>query len=333
MRTLRVSDEVYDRMERIAVPLTDTVDSVLERLLDEHEVRRKAPSGDGPGQAMVFHCGDHGTDVFPEVRFTRFLRMTMANGLVEEATSWNSALRTILDSWCWSWTKGWAPHADDPVDYGRRVGVCIVEGIRTDNGFEPIGDRFDWSVQGLGAQKAGEALERVASDLGYGFEIDFRWRTRAGAKYPNALGRIVVERNEERVRELDRSGRNEREMLLLIERGAKRIGERGRWDPEQPTKGRNGVGIRLHGGTTLWCSPSIVAELGRSGNEAVLAEGHPGYDVYEALRLEREPEEALKALEQRRGRPELDGKVAMAIERGLREGVGVWEAQERQRAA
>ena len=339
MHKLKISDETWTRLSGWAEPMVDTPDTVIQRLLDEAEAGRAARLGAGNEEGegaearhtMVFECGEHGRHVVPDVRATRFIRLVMTLDAVKGVSSWNAAMRQLAGQMIWQWSRGLQPDVEDPVAFGRAVGICVVQGDRSDTGFEPVWDAR-WSVQGLGAQRAAEATVRIADLLGFRIAIDFEWRDRVEALHPMARGRITVTPpgwGENRPRE--REGRSASQLYELMRRGAERIAERG-IETELDT-GTQGGRIKVRrragdGGTTTY-APAAVAELGRSGHEGVLRDGSAGFDLQKALELGPAAGAELQALED--GTPHDDGphaRAVAAIREGLATGQAAFQVQE-----
>ncbi|MGH6660894.1 MAG: winged helix-turn-helix domain-containing protein [Rhodospirillales bacterium] len=51
MPVIRISDTTLDRLKKVAIPLEDTVDSVINRLLDNYVGSTHAPGGSSPPQS------------------------------------------------------------------------------------------------------------------------------------------------------------------------------------------------------------------------------------------------------------------------------------------
>lgn len=255
------------------------------------------------------------------------------------ARSWNGALRALLELWITGWRLGFHNDVEGPVAFGRQVGVCIVEGLREDNGFQALGERYGWSVQGLGAQKALEATVRIGEVMGHGYALEFRWHDRPEASHPGAIGRVVVPRDERKC-DLDAPGakRHLPQLLALLRRGAERIAEHGgAFLITAPVEGE-GWTMQMRRetgpGQAVAYPVAVVAEIGRTGDRKAIADGTLPYPAVEGLDLAPGLAKALEALAE--GRAEVDQalarKCAEAVNRGCAEGRATWRRYEAARA-
>lgn len=62
MPVIRVPDDVFRRLQRIATPLVDTPASVIERLLDFHESSQSSNTPLPAGESQVEEAGDLAAD-------------------------------------------------------------------------------------------------------------------------------------------------------------------------------------------------------------------------------------------------------------------------------
>jgi hypothetical protein len=71
----------------------------------------------------------------------------------------------------------------------RASAARLVEGIKTDDGFKPVGD-LPFSIQGVDANAAWRISYWIAKKLSLPIDVAFEWRQKEGAEYPGEVGTI-----------------------------------------------------------------------------------------------------------------------------------------------
>lgn len=178
MPEVTIEQATFERLQRHARPLIDSVDVVVGRALDALE-GQKTPLSNEMAQAV-----DHDLDPdrLPDLTHTKLLAARLAGEEVAKP-NWNRLLQRVLVM---------AMRDVGDVDELRRwCPVNVVAGRKTDEGYHHLPEA-DISVQGLSAKEACGALTVTARGLGIGVDIVFLWRAKDGALYPGERGRLNI---------------------------------------------------------------------------------------------------------------------------------------------
>ena len=184
MPKVDLSDVTSSRLQKIAVPLEDTYDTVIARLLDHfEETHSKLPKLLAPGQPI--RLLDDGTMVFspanpPSLRFTTVHQAVIdGNQLPRNDTYWNSMMNLAIR------LAGASGH-----DAGAIVDMLFVNAIaerKDDDGYKYMPD-LGLSVQGQDSNAAFRQFYSICSLLGISFTVFFSWQMNAKAAYPGKRG-------------------------------------------------------------------------------------------------------------------------------------------------
>ena len=174
MPDITIEQATFERLQRHAQPLIDTVDAVVNRALDAMEmgVWKQPDEGFRPDEP----------DRLPDVTHTKVLAARLEAADVERP-NWNRLLHRVL---ILSMDK-----VADLNGLRRLCPVNMVSGRKSDEGYTHLPE-IDISVQGLSANEACAALTVTARALGIGLEVAFMWRAKDGAAYPGERGRLRV---------------------------------------------------------------------------------------------------------------------------------------------
>ncbi|MCX6233124.1 MAG: hypothetical protein NT175_00145 [Bacteroidetes bacterium] len=121
------------------------------------------------------------SDNFPNLHFTK-----VESGIVGnvQGNNWNKLLdiciRQLINS---DWSKEKLRAASSRLN--------IEEGQLMQDGFHPIAGTM-FSKQGVDANNAASILVDLAKFSGLRLEVNFRWKDKPGAAYPNKRGRIEI---------------------------------------------------------------------------------------------------------------------------------------------
>jgi hypothetical protein len=180
MPAVAIQDSTFERLQRHAKPLVDTIDSVMNRALDALEQVRgdRAPgSGHGPGAERRID-----PRTLPNLTHTKVLDASIGGRPVTKA-KWNSLLEEMLRL---------AMKRVGSFEKLRQLCPAnIAKGRKEDEGFRYLAD-IDVSVQGQDANGASRAIVMLAQELGIVVEIDFMWRHKEGAAHPGERARIQI---------------------------------------------------------------------------------------------------------------------------------------------
>ena len=181
MRTLQIPDSVFERLQKLAIPLVDNDATVVERLLDNYEsnhngkqtastVRKPASS---PGVKEL------DPDAPGELRHTRIVVASFAG---QKATGWNELVHVAhmqaisrLGSF-------------DALRKATRSNIAL--GRQSGRGFRHVPE-IDISIQNVDAEHAWSNTLRLARQLNLEVQVDFEWINKKEAHYPGATGHLM----------------------------------------------------------------------------------------------------------------------------------------------
>lgn len=182
MPTAEISDLTTSRLQAIAVPLVDTFDTVIARLLDHWDVTKSdQPKVVKPGEATGMK-EDGRTMVFdpatpPQLNFTTCIQVII-NGkkLAKGEGYWNTMMNTMIRE---VYAKGHNAQAIYDMLF-----VNAEVGEKTENGYKYLED-VGLSVQGQDSNAAFRQAYQLAALNGITFEVWFKWQDNEKAAYPN----------------------------------------------------------------------------------------------------------------------------------------------------
>lgn len=176
-----LDDALFARLQKHAVPLVDTPQSVIARALEALE------EGD---ENVAVAAGVAGVRSFnpaaaPNLSHTTPRKAVVAGRSLSKAdTYWNPILfAVILEA---------ARRGIGTEDLLTLITVNAVAGRKEENGYrflEPAG----LSIQGQDANSAWKQTYRIASSLGIAVEVVFVWQDSSKAAMPNVTGSFFVE--------------------------------------------------------------------------------------------------------------------------------------------
>jgi hypothetical protein len=176
--TVKLSEETFARLQNLAVPLVDTIESVIKDLLD-----KQGPSIEPEPTHPIDKKGDgvpaYPATMPPDLTHTKLLSCSF-NGVDLVPPSWNGLLVAAIR----------AAHAKSPAEMKRLVGIPYVKG-KEDEGYKHLAD-IDISYQGQDAKSAWKVAQHIAQKLGIEVTVDFAWRHKVGAAFPGQSGRMVA---------------------------------------------------------------------------------------------------------------------------------------------
>ncbi|MBU6296750.1 MAG: hypothetical protein KGJ79_16325 [Alphaproteobacteria bacterium] len=200
-RTVEISESNFKRIQDISEPLVDTVDSVLQRLLDAYQ-RDSHPQSFGKevtrsSRLLAAYLDREEIDEAksdpikreydpfdpPDLTHTG-ISAAKFGGETISSPNWNSLLDTAIR---------FAIGKLGGVEPLRKVvSINVAEGRKTDQGYRYLAD-VNVSVQGQSAKDAWRATARIARRLGHVVHVAFYWQNKQGAEHPGEVGifRIV----------------------------------------------------------------------------------------------------------------------------------------------
>lgn len=182
----QLSPTTIARLAKHAKPFTDTVDSVVNRLLDAYEGRELAEQDDSDvitdGNIRDFS----NQTPPPNLTHTKVLSVEFNRTKFPRAeTTWNSLLNEAI-RFARKTVK-----SDD--EFKRLVTVNWFKGKKEDEGYRYLSD-VNVSVQGQDANAAWRAALHIAKQTGRPIEVIFAWRMKEGAAYPGVTGKLTWQR-------------------------------------------------------------------------------------------------------------------------------------------
>ena len=179
-----VEEGVFQRMQAHSVPLTDTVSSVIARLLDFYEANNpeevKDPDGSSQKGTKVIECDPAAP---PNLRHTvPDIVKLEGQDLPYNQRYWNNLMIEIIRL---------AAAKVAPEEIFDLVIVNKAEGVKTDNNFNYIKEA-DLSVQLQNSVAAWKAIYHIASRLGLSVEVEFHWNVKENAAHPGCMGRLKI---------------------------------------------------------------------------------------------------------------------------------------------
>ncbi len=187
--TIQISDDNFTKLQELAVPLVDTPDSVISRLLKSYTqftanhsdlpVRTPKPSRpiavDGGVSILKFTESN-----LPDLTHTTFVSGN-ADGRV--ATDWNH-LMLVAHGISFERLNG------DVNALKILSSANIKSGEHFDHGFKSI-KGYPFSVQGVETNKACAIILRLARHFKFPVVVEFRWQQKERAAYPGQSGRLT----------------------------------------------------------------------------------------------------------------------------------------------
>jgi hypothetical protein len=185
MPTAELSDITNSRLQAIAIPLTDTHDSVIARLLDHWDTTKSnQPKVIRPGEPIGTK-EDGRTLIFdpavpPQLNFTSCLQVVV-NGkkLTKGESYWNTIMNIMVRE---VYAKG--HNAQSIYDM---LFVNAEVGEKTENGYKFLPE-VGLSVQGQDSNAAFRQAYQLAEMHEIPFEIWFAWQNNDKAAHPNRHG-------------------------------------------------------------------------------------------------------------------------------------------------
>lgn len=181
MPTIEITDSDFQRLQKIAIPLVDTATTVVTRVLDIYEnyFSTADRSASSEGQEEIERIG-YSIDNLPPLSHTRFMGGQFA-GEIPRKPKWDSFVCLALSV---------AFRKCQSVNELRRIsGANIVEGFKDTEGYKLI-DEYNFSYQGVSAERAAEISIQCAKALKCEMWFEFVWRDKEEAYRPGCRGHV-----------------------------------------------------------------------------------------------------------------------------------------------
>lgn len=177
----KLSPDTITRLEKHAKPFVDTVDTVINRILDAYEATREQADDSDIVTGGKIHDFDPSSP--PNLTHTKVLSVQFNRiKFPREDTNWNSLLNEAI--------RVARKHAKSDDELRRVILTNFIFGKKEDEGYRYLED-IKLSVQGQDANAAWKATFNIARLLHLRFEIVFAWRIKAEASHPGVTGRFA----------------------------------------------------------------------------------------------------------------------------------------------
>lgn len=179
--SIDLTDEIFSRLQKHAVPLVDTPLTVIARALDALEAGDEEPSS----SANFSGPRSFNPAAAPNLAHTTPKRAQVAGKTLSKANSY------------------WNPIMFEVIEEAARIGVCAedilelltvpsMRGKKEGSGYRYL-PQADISVQGQDANNAWKQAYRIASSVGISIHVVFVWQDTPKAAMPNVTGSFFVE--------------------------------------------------------------------------------------------------------------------------------------------
>ena len=176
-----LTPQTFKRLQAHAIPLVDTIETVITRMLDSFENLSTASAPEaGDGQSVR----SFNPNTPPDLTHAKILGVTFAGKkLGRSEDNWNGLLNAAV--------REAAARAKTPAEFEQMMVVNHVKGEKRDEGYRPLADT-GISVQGQDANGAWRAACHIAQQLGCDLSVKFAWREKDGAAFPGVTGQMTI---------------------------------------------------------------------------------------------------------------------------------------------
>lgn len=179
--SVELSPTTFSRLQNHAVPLVDTIETVINRFIDfyEKQANNASQPSSGKEKAKVFNPSTP-----PDLTHTKVLGV-MVNGeaLGHGQDNWNGLLNAVV--------RRASAQAKSADAFKKLMAVNFVEGQKTDEGYRYLSD-LGISIQGQDANGAWRGVAHMAQKLGLPVSVTFAWREKVGAAFPGVTGALIL---------------------------------------------------------------------------------------------------------------------------------------------
>lgn len=176
-----LSPATFSRLQSHAVPLIDSIESVINRLIDFYEKQPNAPATDG-GDGQIVRAFNPNTP--PDLTHAKILGVSFdGKQLGRGQDNWNGLLNVAV--------REAKTRSKSAAEFKQLMVVNYVDGDKQDEGYRPLSGT-DISVQGQDANGAWRAACHIAQQLGCPLSVKFAWREKEGAAFPGVTGQLTL---------------------------------------------------------------------------------------------------------------------------------------------
>ena len=180
--TVELSPATFKRLQHHAVPLVDTIETVVARILDAFENRNETAGKVGGGQGGGARSFQPNTP--PDLTHAKILGVIFCGKpLGRGQDNWNGLLNAAV--------REAKERAKSPAEFKQLMTVNHVVGDKQDEGYRPL-PGAGVSVQGQDANGAWRAVCHIAQRLGCQLSVKFAWREKEGAAFPGVVGQMTI---------------------------------------------------------------------------------------------------------------------------------------------
>ncbi len=177
--SVNLSDATFMRLQAHAVPLVDTIETVINRVLDTYEAGKPPAPDESSYGARVFNPAGP-----PNLAHTKVLSVELCGRrLPPPETNWNALLVAMI--------REAAKRLGSAEQIKDLVIVNCVLGRKEEDGYKFLPD-VGLSLQGQDSNGAWKAAYHIAKNLGLPISVTFVWFQNEKAVLPGATGRFSV---------------------------------------------------------------------------------------------------------------------------------------------
>jgi hypothetical protein len=159
---VELSAATFTRLQAHAIPLVDTIESVINRMIDAYEKKDESAAAHGQ-DGRVFN-----PDAPPDLTHTKISGVWFCgNQLGRGQDNWNGLLNIAV--------REAKARSKSVAEFKRLMLVNFVEGDKQDEGYRPLSGT-GISVQGQDANGAWRAACHIAQQLKCQLSVKFAWR-------------------------------------------------------------------------------------------------------------------------------------------------------------
>ncbi len=176
MKTIKINESTYKRLQSIGKTFEDSVDSVINKLIDSYQQNNreglKIPRG-GKNEPPLRKINP---DQLSVLQFSKILSATIDGK--PDATNWNKLMRNVISA---------SVNKTNDRNWDHYFKMNIKEGEFNQKNYTYLPD-LDITVQGQNAENACKAIRAFAKKAELSIEIKFRWQDIDKASYPGECG-------------------------------------------------------------------------------------------------------------------------------------------------
>ena len=170
---IRISEQAYERLQKLATPFVDTPAVVIDRLLDFYErLETSNPQPPIPDTERELPTGNA-----PDLTHTRIIGGQVDSRPVRK---WNTLLQEAVRA---ALSQG--ATREELVSFSQNIDLQP----RSDSGYRYLPE-LGISLQGVSASAAWELSCRLANHYSFPLYVKFEWRMKNGAAHPGRLGEL-----------------------------------------------------------------------------------------------------------------------------------------------